>query len=131
MTPEFRLRAAYAASALVTIAVGLAFRFGSTGLPLAVHDVVGDALWAVMLTWWVSALWPRRARIARAAIALGTCWAVEVSQLVHAPGLDAVRGTTLGQLVLGSGFDPRDLAAYALGVLAAVAIERAVAARAG
>jgi len=32
----------------------------------------------------------------------------------------------LGQLVLGSGFDPRDLLAYATGVVAALLLERAV-----
>jgi hypothetical protein len=127
MAPESRLRAIYVASALATIVVGLAVHLGGTRLPPAVRDVLGDALWAIMLTWWVSALWPRLARVARAALALGLCYAVEVSQLFHAPGLDAVRRTTLGHLLLGSGFDPRDFAAYALGVLAAVVIDRAAA----
>ena len=129
MVPESRLRAAYVASALVTIAVGLAVHFGGSRMSPAVRDVIGDALWAVMLMWWVSALLPRLARVARAGLALGICCAVEVSQLYHTPGLDALRRTTLGHLVLGSGFDPRDLAAYALGVLAAVALERVVASR--
>ena len=35
-----------------------------------------------------------------------------MSQLYHTPTLDAIRATQAGQLVLGSGFDPRDLAAY-------------------
>ena len=126
MTPESRPRIAYVASAFATIAVGLAVHFGGARLPLAVRDVIGDALWAMMLTWWVSALWPRLAGGARAAVALGSCYAVEASQLYHSPGLDAARATTLGHLVLGSGFDLRDLAAYALGVLGAVVIERAV-----
>ena len=129
MAPESRLRAAYVASALATIVVGLAVHLGGTRVPLAVRDVIGDALWAIMLTWWVSALWPRLARGARAALALGTCYAVEVSQLYHTPGLDALRRTTLGHLVLGSSFDVRDPAAYALGVLGAVVIERAAASR--
>ena len=98
-------------------------------MPLAVRDVIGDALWAIMVTWWVSALWPRLAGGGRAALALGICYAVELSQLYHTPGLDAVRGTRLGHLVLGSGFDLRDLAAYALGVLGAVVIERTAASR--
>jgi hypothetical protein len=83
----------------------------------------------MMLTWWVSALWPRLALRTRAAIALGLCYAVELTQLCHTPGLDALRRTSVGHLVLGSGFDLRDLAAYALGVLAAVVIERMVASR--
>jgi hypothetical protein len=129
MTSESRLRAAYVAAALATIVVGLAVHLGGRRLPPAVRDVVGDVLWAIMLTWWVSALWPRLARRTRAALALGICYAVEVSQLYHSPGLDAARGTTLGHLVLGSGFDFRDLAAYALGVLGAVVIERTATSR--
>jgi hypothetical protein len=119
------LRSAYVACALATVLVGLALHLGGSSLPPAVRDVIGDALWAFMLACWVSAVWPRLARGARAALALGTCWAVELSQLYHTPGLDELRRTTLGHLVLGSGFDARDLAAYALGVLAAVLIERA------
>jgi hypothetical protein len=59
----------------------------------------------------------------RAAVALAICFAVEASQLVHTPALDALRATTPGRLVLGSGFDPRDLLAYAGGVLAALALD--------
>jgi hypothetical protein len=40
--------------------------------------------------------------------------------------LDALRRTTAGHLALGSGFNRRDLAAYAGGVLAAVLLERAI-----
>jgi hypothetical protein len=57
------------------------------------------------------------------AVALTICWIVEFSQLVHAPWLDGWRATTLGHLVLGSGFDPRDLVAYGLGVLVGVRLE--------
>jgi hypothetical protein len=124
MAPETRLRVAYVASALVTIAVGLAVHLGSTRVPLAVRDVIGDALWAVMLMWWVSALRPRLGRGARAGLALGICCAVEASQLFHTPGLDELRRTTLGHLVLGSGFDPRDFGSYALGIVTAMLIER-------
>ena len=124
-----RRRLAYVAAALATIGVGLGVHLGGKGLPVGVRDVAGDALWAMMITWWVSALGPRLARGARAAFALAICYAVEVSQLFHAPALDALRRTTVGHLVLGSGFDPRDLAAYALGVLGALVIERTVAAR--
>jgi hypothetical protein len=43
--------------------------------------------------------------------------------------LDVVRDTTVGHLVLGSGFDPRDIAAYARGVAAAVLVEAVVRSR--
>jgi hypothetical protein len=123
MSPELRARAAYAALAIATIVAGLAVHLGGVPISPDVRDVAGDALWAAMLTWWISALVPRMTLGARAAIALAACFAVEVSQLYHAPALDAVRGTTVGHLVLGSGFDPRDFAAYALGVLGAAALE--------
>jgi hypothetical protein len=55
---------------------------------------------------------------------LAICFAVELSQLYHAPALDALRETTAGHLVLGSGFDPRDLIAYAAGVCAAALVDR-------
>jgi len=49
-------------------------------------------------------------------VALAFCCAVEFSQLWHTPWLNAVRRTTAGHLVLGSGFNARDLVAYAGGV---------------
>ncbi|HEY0709566.1 MAG TPA: DUF2809 domain-containing protein [Polyangia bacterium] len=128
MTP-LRTRSRYVALALGTIVVGLVVHFAGRSMPNAVRDVIGDALWAIMMTWWVSAAFPRPAASARAAIALGICYAVEMSQLIHTPGLNAVRSTTLGHLVLGSGFDPRDFAAYAFGVVAAWLMERALTSR--
>ena len=43
----------------------------------------------------------------------------------HTPSVDAIRATTVGHLILGSSFDPRDPAAYAGGVLLALVLERA------
>jgi hypothetical protein len=93
-------------------------------LPAAVRDILGDALWAMMIVWLVSAAAPGARLWTRGAVALGICYAVELSQLIHTPAIDAARATTLGQLVLGSGFDPRDLLAYAAGVAAAVFLDR-------
>ena len=101
--------------ALAAIASGLAFQRLRGRLPFAVADVLGDALWALMIYWGCGVLRPGVHPAVRAAGALVVCWAVEGSQLLHAPTLDAWRATTLGHLILGSGFDPRDLAAYALG----------------
>lgn len=116
-------RRVFIALAAVTIAVGLVVHFGGARLPADLRDITGDALWAMMMAWIVGALLPSRGVGQRALVALGICYAVEVSQLLHTPSLDAVRATTVGHLVLGSGFDPRDLAAYALGVIGAVALE--------
>jgi Protein of unknown function (DUF2809) len=124
-----RARVRYVALAVGTIVLGLAVQSGGGALSPVVRDVLGDALWAAMATWWIAAVAPAMRLAWRAAVALVLCFAVELSQLVHTPVLDALRRTTLGYLVLGSGFDPRDFAAYAGGVLAAVLLERAIARR--
>jgi hypothetical protein len=82
-----------------------------------------------MILWWTGALAPRARLARRAAAAYGLCVAVELSQLYRAPWIDAIRATRAGGLVLGSGFDPRDLLAYLVGVAGAALIEAAVARR--
>lgn len=124
-----RPRLPYLALAVGTIALGLLVHLGGAALGPVARDVLGDALWAAMLAWWLGALAPAASPWRRGAAALAICVAVELSQLVHTPALDAVRRTTPGHLVLGSGFDPRDLVAYAAGVLAAVLLERAASRR--
>ena len=116
----------YVALALGTIAVGLAVHLHGEALPPAARDVLGDALWAMMIAWWLGAIAPETRLSRRAITALAICFAVELSQLYHAPAIDALRATTLGHLVLGSGFDPRDLVSYAAGVLAAALLEYTV-----
>lgn len=117
ITPFTRLRLRYLALAAATIVAGLLLQAVRRGLPMAAADILGDVLWGMMIYWLVGAALPETGRLRRTVIALATCWAVEFSQLHHAGWLDSWRATTLGRLVLGSGFDPRDLAAYGLGVL--------------
>lgn len=118
-----RLRAIYVVLAFVTIAVGLIVHLRGTGLAPGVRDATGDALWAAMVTWWAGALAPAARPTVRGAAAYAVCLVIEVSQLYHAPAIDAVRATLVGSLVFGSGFDPRDLAAYAVGVASAVLLD--------
>ena len=121
-----RSRFIYLALALGTIALGLLVHWRGAVLGTTIQDVLGDALYAVMVVWWVSAIAPGAGLSVRAVTSLALCVGVELSQLSHAPVLETARHTTLGQLVLGSGFDVRDLGAYALGVLAAWCVEYAV-----
>jgi hypothetical protein len=121
-----RARTRYIALAVGTIALGLAVHWRGSALSPAVRDVLGDVLWAAMAAWAIAAIAPAVRLAWRAAAAFACCFAVELSQLFHSPALDALRQTTGGQLVLGSGFDPRDLAAYTAGVLATVLLERVV-----
>ena len=109
----------YFALASTTIAVGLLVNRGAISVSERVRDPLGDALWAVMMMWLVSAAVPRQPLRTRAALALAISFGVEFSQLVRIPALDSLRATLPGHLVLGSGFDPRDLVAYAGGIVAA------------
>ena len=118
-------RTRYVALAVGTIALGLAVHWRGDALSPVVRDVLGDALWAAMVVWWISAIAPASRLPWRAAVALALCFAVEFGQLWRFPALDALRRTAAGHLVLGSGLDPRDFGAYAAGVLAAVLLERA------
>ena len=121
-----RGRARYLALTAATIVLGLVTHRRGGALSLVVRDVLSDALWAAMVAFGIAAVAPAIRRPWRAAGALTFCFVVEFSQLVHSPALDALRRTTAGHLVLGSGFDPRDFAAYAAGVVAAVLVERAI-----
>lgn len=113
----------YAAFALATVAVGLLVHRGTLPLPSRARDVAGDALWAAMVYWLAGVVAPGARVATRAAAAVGFAWLVEAGQLVRLPWLVALRATPIGHLVLGSDFDARDLASYALGVGAAVTVE--------
>jgi hypothetical protein len=131
MQRRLRARLWYLAFVIATIGLGLSVHLRATMLSTVARDVLGDVLWAVMSVWCVSVVVPAARLLTRGAVALAVCWAVEASQLYHAPTVDALRATMVGHLVLGSGFDPRDLAAYAAGVLAAALLEAGVSRRRG
>jgi len=122
-TRPFQRRVRYLVLAIATIAVGLALHLGSV-VPPAARDVLGDALWAMMMVWWMGVLAPRLPLRTRALTALAVCVAVELSQRYNTPALDALRRTVPGHLVLGSGYDPRDFLAYALGAALAALLAR-------
>jgi len=126
MRPPLRSRLWYLALASVTIGLGLIVHLRGTALSTVARDVLGDAVWAAMIVWCVSFIVPAAPRMTRGAVALAVCWAVEATQLYHGPSVDAVRATTVGHLVFGSGFDPRDLAAYAAGVIVAILLDAGI-----
>ena len=56
-------------------------------------------------------------------MALSFAWAVEFSQLYHAPWIEAVRATFPGRLVLGATFKWPDLVAYLIGIALGAVVE--------
>ena len=96
------------------------------GVPTALRDMLGDALWGAMIFWLMAVAAPATGSPIRIAAALGICFAVELSQLYHGADFAALRRTAVGHLVLGSDFDPRDFISYSLGVLGAAALDRRI-----
>ena len=121
--PAPRSRLVTAALLLLTIALGLASRRYAAALPQLIAAYGGDALWAAMVFWIAAFIWPRAKTRALAAVALGLSFAVELSQLYHAPWIDAIRATRPGALALGHGFLWSDLVCYAAGVAGAGGID--------
>jgi threonine/homoserine/homoserine lactone efflux protein len=117
-------RIVYLLLAILTMLVGLASRRFRQHLPTFIGEYSGDVLWALMLFLVVSFVLAGRPLFQRCIISLVLAFAVEVSQLYHAPWIDSIRNTTLGGLVLGFGFLWSDLVCYMLGVAAGVFADR-------
>jgi hypothetical protein len=117
-------RLAYLGLALGAMALGFFVHFHAYWLGDAGRDFAGDLIWAMMMSWLIAVPAPRLGIVARSAIALGISYAVELSQLVSLPWLDAARQTFLGHVALGTGFNPRDFLAYLAGVVLAPLVER-------
>ncbi len=119
-----RNRFVYLLLAVATIALGLASRRLAGFLPNFINLGLGDALWAVMVYLFVGAIFNRWAVVRTATVSLAFCYFVEISQLYHAPWIDAIRATRMGGLVLGFGFLWSDMVAYTLGVAAVAIVEQ-------
>ena len=130
-----RSRVRYALLAALTIILGLASRRFAAALPAFIADWhrgpqqllllgIGDTLWATLVFLLLALVFPRARTLRLAAAALALAFAVECSQLYHAPWLDALRATRLGLLVLGNGFLGSDLVCYTVGVALACALDR-------
>ncbi|NRP85392.1 hypothetical protein GFPCMMHI_01281 [Ensifer adhaerens] len=111
---------------LLTIAGGLALRrFGyAANLPFAVVKYGGSILWGAMVYWLLATIFVSSRPFRIAAVALILAVAVELFRLWHTPTLDAFRLTTAGALLLGRVFSLWNIAAYATGIAAALALDR-------
>ncbi|MDQ1122553.1 DUF2809 domain-containing protein [Microbacterium trichothecenolyticum] len=110
---------------VVVVAAGLVV---ARVLPDAVAtDVAGDALYAVALYAALVVVWPRGRCAVRAAVAATWCAGIELLQLTPLPR-DLAAHVPPVALVLGSGFDVRDLVVYALAIGAAAVLDARVSA---
>ena len=119
-----RNRLVYSLLAVITILSGLASRQFAACLPQWVESYPGDALWALMIFLLVGFLFYRKSTLWVALAALAFSYCIEISQLYHAPWIDAIRANRLGGLVLGFGFLWSDLVCYTVGVGFGVVMEK-------
>lgn len=119
-----RNQTSYVMAAIAVIAIGLASRNIAGLFPAELGKYPGDALWALMVFFFLGALLPRCRTLHIAAFAFAISCVVEVSQLYHAPWIDSLRSNSLVHLVLGSGFDWRDFPAYLLGASVGLLVEK-------
>ena len=124
--PIHRNRFIYLGTTIFTIVLGLLSRKYSAALPEIVNTYLGDALWALMVYQLVAVLLPTRTIIQIALVALIFSYLIEISQLYHAPWIDATRNTRLGGLVLGFGFQWTDILSYSMGVAFGAVCEKVV-----
>lgn len=110
-------RILYLLCALITIGLGLASRRYASVLPPLIAPYLGDTLWALMAFFFIRALFPHHSTRFAGSVALAFCYLVEISQLYHAPWIDAIRHTRFGGLILGFGFLWSDIVCYTVGVL--------------
>ena len=93
----------YFSYTIVVMLIGLASRRFSTAGSF-IYDNLGDALWAAMIYFGVRFLFTKVPKKTSAVVALSFCFFIELTQLYQADWINALRHTTLGGLVLGSGF---------------------------
>jgi hypothetical protein len=122
-TSRRRSRLVYACFGLAVMALGLLSRSDWVRLPPFLAEYAGDALWALLVFLGLAFLLPTRSTALVAGLAILFACAIELSQLYHAPWIDAIRRHRLAALVLGDTFVWADLAAYAVGIGTGAAAE--------
>jgi hypothetical protein len=101
---------------VLVIVMGLMIRRFHDRLPAFIGEYAPDTLWALAVFLLCRLVLPRASTLRCAIIATLFSVLIEVSQVYHAPWIDAVRRTTPGGLILGYGFLWSDIACYLAGV---------------
>jgi len=101
---------------MAVIGLGLASRKYPFLFPAILGKYPGDVLWSLMIYFLWAFFKPATSPYRLAVFSLITSYLDEFSQLIQTPGLNMIRHTTLGHLVLGTGFSWCDIFAYTIGV---------------
>lgn len=110
-----RNRILYLVLIIFTIGIGLMSR--ASFIPQSVLPYLGDILYTLMFYFIFGFLFPEMPKAKIAAISIGLCFLIEISQFYQADWINEVRSYKLGGLILGFGFRWSDLVCYTLGGL--------------
>jgi hypothetical protein len=111
-----RKRMLHAFYIITVIMLGLASRSYGRLLPIWLAAYSGDVLWALMVYLIVGFCFTKLKIVNTALTAFGLSALIEISQLYHAPWIDAIRSYKLGGLLLGYGFLWSDILCYLVGI---------------
>lgn len=118
-----RNRVYYAFFITVVIILGLGSRKFGHYMPRLAALYSGDVLWGLMIYLLAGFILQKQNTLKTAIAAFAFAALIEVSQLYHAPWIDAVRSNRLGGLLLGYGFLWSDLACYLAGIAIGMLLE--------
>ena len=118
-----RNRVVYLILIIIVMILGLLSR-KLDNLPVIVSLYAGDILWALMVFLIIAFIFNKKSTIFIISWAIIFSYSIEISQLYHAPWIDAIRNTTLGGLILGFGFLWSDLICYTIGIIIGIIIEK-------
>ena len=111
---------------IIVILLGLASRKFTDFIPGFLADYAGDTLWALLVFLIFGFVFTKKTTLQIGIFAIFFSFLIEISQLYHAPWIDAIRNTTLGALVLGFGFLWTDLICYTIGVFIGIFVEKMI-----
>ena len=108
---------------LLTLTIGLVSRKFPQLFHPFLAEYLGDTMWALLVFWLFRIILFQKSTLSIAILALTFSFLIEISQLYHAPWIDAIRSTTFGALVLGHGFLWSDILCYTAGVTLGILID--------
>lgn len=117
-----RNRLLYLILTIIVMILGLLSR-KIENLPEIISLYSGDILWALMVFLIIAFIFNKKSTIFTISWAIIFSYSIEISQLYHAPWIDAIRNTTLGGLILGFGFLWSDLVCYTIGIIIGIIID--------
>ena len=115
-------RLKYLLLTLFVVMLGLLSRKMSACTLDFVKLYLGDVLWAMMVYFGCRFLFVNMRKRVACVLALVFSYLIEISQLYHAPWIDAIRATALGGLVFGFGFLCIDILCYTVGVVLGIIV---------